>query len=241
MRPPAKLYELHVANLRAVADGLGRISLALRHAIAVEDDRSSYALLRTYALLLAAWAECRIRKLLYEPNGFPDQDRHRIIAAPTELDRWTLTTELAFRRHYAVPQATLSEETLPHSVFARYCSITDLIDKDLQPVIQLRNKLAHGQWAYPLNDTGDDVAQAQMDALRTETLLTLQFKRSLLNGLSHIVNDLVVSRPAFERDFDHHYKLIVEARRNLRTRSYERYVSSLRQKARRGRENRTAA
>ena len=142
--------------------------------------------------------------------------------------------EIAFRKHYGVAHAPLSGDTLAHSVYARYASIMDLLDNDLQAVIHLRNKLAHGQWEYPLNDDGDDIAQLQMDDLRSETILSLQFKKTLLTYLSSIVNDLVVSRPAFERDFDTHYERIVNTRRNLHRRPYDRYVTSLRAKHERG-------
>ena len=241
MKPAAKLYEFHVANLRSVGDALMRVSLAARRAIATGDERTTSALLRTYALLLAAWAECRLRKLLYEPSAFSGPEQKWILSKPTELERWGSSVEVAFRKHYGVPRAPLSQQSLPHSAYARFASINDLMATDLAPVILLRNKLAHGQWAFPLNDDGDDVAQPQFDALRAENLLTLQFKMALLTSLAAILNDLAVSRPAFERDFDRHYSLIAQTRINLRTRSYGQYESSLRLKLHQGRARQSAA
>jgi uncharacterized protein with von Willebrand factor type A (vWA) domain len=109
-----------------------------------------------------------------------------------------------------------------------------MLTNDLRPIVQLRNKLAHGQWVYPLNDAGKDIAQAQMDALRVENLLSLQFKKSLISALSDAIHDLVVSRPTFERDFDRHFRVIVETRRNLQTREYSSYAKVLRDKYKRG-------
>jgi hypothetical protein len=85
-----------------------------------------------------------------------------------------------------------------------------------------------------LNDDGNDIAQAQMDVLRLENLLSLQFKKSLITSLTGTVNDLVVSRPTFERDFDQHYQLIVQTKRNLVKRSYPVYVSNMQEKYKRG-------
>ncbi len=241
MKPPEKLYEFHVANLHAIEVALDKVALTLRDAIARDDAKVIPSFMRLYALLLAAWAECRLSKLLYEPKGFTDLERSVIATKGTQIERWLAAIETAFRKHYKIPSAALSVATLPHSAWSRYESIIQLVKDDLEPIIGLRNKLAHGQWAFPLNDDGNDVAQVQMDALRTENLLSLQFKKSLVSLLSSIVNDLVVSRPAFERDFDQHYQSIVHTKHNLVKRDYAVYANGMREKYKRGRQKKNAA
>ncbi|MFQ5852626.1 MAG: hypothetical protein ACE5JU_18870 [Candidatus Binatia bacterium] len=238
MRSSEKLYRFHVENLRTIDTALQRVTRSLRDAISRSDDETTFAFVRLYALMLGAWAECRLSKLLYEPNAFNESERHCIRERSTQFDRWSVTVEIAFRKHYHVPRATLSESTLSHSVYARYSSLVKMLNEDLLPTIQLRNKLAHGQWRYPLNSEGDDVAQEQMDVLRNENLLSLQFKRKLLNYLSDVIHDLVVSRPTFERDFDDHYRAIVQTRQNLRNRSFSSYIQKMRGKYKRGQEKR---
>jgi hypothetical protein len=109
-----------------------------------------------------------------------------------------------------------------------------MLISDLRSIIELRNKLAHGQWVYPLNSDGDDVAQEQMDALRVENLFSLQFKKNLLESLSSAIHDLVVSKPTFERDFDDHFRRIVETQRNLKNRDYKKWANGMREKYERG-------
>lgn len=65
MKTPDKLYKFHVANLREVDRAMEKIARSLRLAIKTEDDLTTSAFMRLYALLLGAWAECRLRKLLY--------------------------------------------------------------------------------------------------------------------------------------------------------------------------------
>lgn len=236
MKTPEKLYEFHVANLHAIETALDKVALMLRDAISRNDNKVIESFMRLYALLLAAWAECRLRKLLYEPNGFTDTERSQIKGKGKQIERWLATIEVAFRKHYTIPNAVLSGATLPHSAWARYESVIQLVDADLRPIIELRNKLAHGQWVHPLNDEENDVAQKQTNVLRNENLLSLQFKKSLISSLSDIVNDLVVSLPTFERDFDYHYHLIVQTRRNLKTRSYTAYAREKHEMYKRGQE-----
>lgn len=240
MKSPEKLYEFHVENLRAIEDAMEHISRSLRAAISQADDNTVSALVRLYAFLVGAWTECRLRKLLYEPRGFTEHERETINAKNTQLNKWLAAVELAFRSQYGVPRAALSEGTLSHATHSRYTTLISLLSDDLRSIIELRNKLAHGQWVYPLNSDENDVAQEQMNALRTENVLTLQFKKTLLSYLSDAVHDLVVSRPTFERDFDKHYGGIVNTRRNLKTRSYVNYVILMQAKYKRGKASRTS-
>jgi hypothetical protein len=235
MKPPSKLYEFHVANLQEIDRAMDRIARSLRIAISISDEITVSTFMRLYALLLGAWAECRLRKLIYEPHGFDDNDRNIICRECTQLLRWQKTVEIAFRRQYRIPRAVLSENVLRHSDFSRYITLNNMLVNDLGSIIELRNKLAHGQWVYPLNSDGNDVAQEQMDGLRLENILSLQFKKKLLESLSSAIHDLVVSKPTFERDFDDHFRVIVETQRNLKNRNYDKWVDGMCQKFERGR------
>jgi len=233
MRTSQELYKYHVANVQRVTYALDRIPFTIRSAIASEDDKTLAAFLPLYMLLLGAWAECRLRKLLFEPNAFDNADRIRVEKRPTHFEKWQKLVEIAFRKHYAIPKASLAQ-ALPFTAASRCAEIDRLLSSDLRPVIEIRNKLAHGQWEYLLNNSGDDVSADLMKAMRTENLLTLQFKKSLLGTLLDVVQDLAVSKATFERDFDTRYRHISEMRRNLKTRKYSEYAQALIEKRKRG-------
>ena len=234
MKPAKKLYQFHVANLQEIDRAMEKTARSLRMAISQNDENTISAFMRLYALLLGAWAECRLRKLIYEPHGFNDNERIAVQAESTQLNQWQKAVEIAIRRQYKIPKAALTANVLSHSAHSRFITLTEMLTNDLASIIELRNKLAHGQWIYPLNNEGDDVAQKQMDALRIENLLSLQFKKKLIETLSSAINDLVVSKPTFERDFDDHLRVIIETRRNLQNRDYQIYVESMRKKYERG-------
>lgn len=230
----SKLYKFHVANTWSVEIALGNTALSVRRAISEENISATESFVRLYALLLGAWAENRLKKLLFEKNGFSAEERSRVIALTTHFEQWQRVIELAFRKHYHVPNAALSDFTLPFTAFARYQSLIEILDNDLKPIIEIRNKLAHGQWVYPLNSEGTDVEENKYLLLNKENLPSLQYKKNLISSLSDIVHDLVVSLPTFERDFDKNYKKITNTRNNLKNRSYEKYAKLLVQKRRDG-------
>jgi hypothetical protein len=112
--------------------------------------------------------------------------------------------------------------------------LRDALEKDLRSVITLRNKLAHGQWIYPLNEALDDIAQEQMDALRTENILSLTQKAALVNYICDSIHDLVVSRPTFDRDFDDHFRCVEQIRVNISRKSYEVWAAQIQRRHQRG-------
>ncbi len=234
MKLPRKLYEYHVKNLRSIETAIEQVARTIRKAISTNNEKIIFSYNRLFAFLIGAWAECRLQKLLYEPNSFNDNDRQKIYAKSQQINKWKYTVKIAFRKRYQVPRAALSEDTLHHSEFSRYITIMDMLEKDLRSIIEVRNKLAHGQWIYPLNSDNNDIAQKQMNTLKSENLLSLQFKKQLITHLADIIHDLIVSKPAFERDFNNHYKYIINTRRNLRTRNYEKYLWQMESKFERG-------
>lgn len=119
---------------------------------------------------------------------------------------------------------------MPFTAFAQYEALEALITNQIKPVIELRNRLAHGQWFYLLSSDEENVSSELMAAIRKENLMSLQFKRDLLEYTSALINDLMVSAVAFDRDFNKHYKLVENTKLNLKNRLYSEYEQMLRRK-----------
>lgn len=232
------LYKAHVQNLRAVDSACTQIFRETKRCLATKQSTAAEALLKTFTLLIGAWSEVRLLKLLHEPNGFSDADRARILGLGTKVDQWKRTLETGFRRRYNVPNAAMS--TLPRTAFLRYQELVSLVEHELRPVVEIRNKLAHGQWARTLNNEMTDISQDMMALLNTENALSVNFKKTILDIISRLVNDLVVGGVAFDRDFDNHYRLLEQTRTNLRSRAYTRWAESLQLKFERGADARAA-
>lgn len=226
MKPPEKLYQFHAENLRTVGAGLDDVLILARSAIARKRTASVSTHLRLYAFLLGAWSECRLLKLLYEPNAFTDAER-KVVLNKKALERWKAVLEAAYRRHYGIPRARLKPPALPVTAAERLQKLRSILDDDLSSIITLRNKLAHGQWAYPLNDALNDVAEAQMKLLRKENLLTLKFKAAMIESLCACIHDIVVSKPTYERDFDDHLRHIEQRRTDVQRRDYSTWERQL--------------
>ena len=227
MTSPDKLYKYHVENVRSVSDGLNHVFRSAQDAVARDDQKIIDTHIRLLSFLLGVWSEVRLLKILYELNGFSQAERNCILKA-TALKRWSLAVELAFRKHYSIPKATLRPPQLPSTAHFRLKALAETLGNELGRIITMRNKLAHGQWIYPLNDAMDRVAQDQMNALRQENILSLIQKRSLLEILCQIIHDLIVSRPTFEQDWDKHFGRFEQTRTNIERKSYGKWENQIR-------------
>lgn len=228
VRSPSKLYSHHVANLRELELAINHTARLARSAIASRDpQRSLRSLLRLYSFLVGAWAECRLRKLLHEEFGFSEAERNEALQGDTQLAHWQSTVDIAFRKHHKVSKAPLDSRVLGVSHAARRTALHDVLASDLRIIIEIRNKLAHGQWVYPFNNVGTLVEAEKYRLINQENLLSLQLKFALLGHLADAIHDLVVSPATFERDFDNHFKKLEQVKTNLKVKDYAKYERSL--------------
>ena len=227
-RNPSKIYSYHVANLRELQVALDNIARLAKAAIASKDPQQSLrTLLRTYSFLIGAWVECRLKKLLHEEFGFSPAERAKIEAKSTQLEQWQATIDCAFRKHHKLPKAKLDAHTLGVSHAARHAALHDVLQNELRVLIEIRNKLAHGQWIYPFNNPGTALEKGKYQLINQENLLSLRFKLALAGHLADAVHDLVVSPVTFERDFDTHFRHLSQAKINLVKKDYAKYELSL--------------
>jgi len=220
------MYGYLCENLRWLEKSLKYIEVSAKKAIASKDNNNCLpALLRLYAFLLGAWAEARLKKLLHEGRGFPKKERDIILGNKTQLDQWENTVKNAFRKHYNINK--LNKINLGELGKTRLDSILEFIKNDLKIIIEIRNKLAHGQWKYPFTDNGEKVEQEKYKLINKENLLSLKFKYEILEHLTDVIHDLIVSKATFERDFEKHFKKLNQTKINLNERSYQKYQDNL--------------
>lgn len=243
-RNPSKIYMQHVANLRELELAISHIGRLARAEIASKDPQQSLrSLLRLYSFLVGAWAETRLRKLLHEEYGFSEAERNPIEKESSQLRQWKETVDLAFRKHHSIKKAPLDEKSLGVDHAARRVALQDVLSNELRILIEIRNKLAHGQWVYPFNNEGTAVEPEKYKLINRENLQSLQFKYALLGHLANAVHDLVVSPKTFERDFEDHFRKLFQVRTNLVTKDYSKYEARLvssREKSRAARKSNNA-
>lgn len=222
------IYRYHVENLRGLDKAISEIEFVTKQSIRNGNSRDSLeSFKRIYAFLIAAWAETRLNKLLCETHTFSNSAISIIKNQNSQLDTWLKAVELSFKHHHNLTSEELTQNNIGQIHFDRFKELKNVLKNELKAVIEVRNKLAHGQWLYPLNSRSTNLSADIYQALNDENHLSLMFKFQIIKNLSDIVHDLIMSLPTFERDFNNIFNKLTTAQTNLVNRSYEDYVQKL--------------
>ncbi len=215
-------YKAHVLNLRELNDAHKHFKRQLNNAVASKNTVAEKAFLKVYLMLIGAWAEVRLLKVLFEPNGFIDSDISQIMDKRSLLDKWKEAVYLGFCKRYGVV-GELTEAKIGFDALAKHDKIQSLLDGDLKPLIEIRNNLAHGQWARTFNTELTEISPERMQQLNTENPLSCKGKKQIIDCIANIINDLVVGGDAFERDFNKHSKLLFITSERLQKQDYVKW------------------
>ena len=95
----------------------------------------------------------------------------------------------------------INQRNLGHDSYQRYKTLNDIINNELGNFIEIRNKIAHGQWHVAFSDSGNvnNEITAHVWKLSKKDLLIL---KTLVINIPAILNILFQSKKTFERDFD---------------------------------------
>lgn len=213
--PTTDEFQKHAENHSAVSKSLTQVERLHKAAIRRNSGPEVDTLGRLYYLTIGIWAETSLRKIVSEPTGFNENEVGIIWSERSKIDQWKKAVDLAFRRHYQVLlHLPLDPSTLgPRS--ADQQQVADLLEHDLRPVIEGRNRVAHGQWIHHLKSRSETDFVSGGPHGSAQNYWDSWCQKRLLSGISELVLALAVSRPAFERDFPAIMTGIREAKADL--------------------------
>jgi len=209
--------EAHLQNLDTIRKSTRIIDRELNLAIRNKNDFKEQMYIRLLLFLWITWAECKLNSLLTVSPQLSDDDRKFISKnAKSEIDRWILLLELFIRRRYldGDEQKTLDEMNLDSETFNRYSIVQKMIER-VGFYIEIRNRLAHGQWTIALNSNrtaeNPKITKSIWNITKTDIIV---LKRHLI-VLSAIMHDLILSKKGFENSFYTYTKQLDKAIRDF--------------------------
>lgn len=196
------LFNIHTENLKSVQAAFEGSASAARDAIRDGDTGQERSFTRTAAFLLGSSLELRLNCVITEAGGF-SADEAALVRRGSEADGWQTAIDLGFRSRHNVWE--LSEASLGSEAANQRSTLQTEFVKYLEPVILIRNKLAHGQWVTALN-SGELAENRETTALiESQTIQEISIKNRLSRWYAKLILDLVSTRDAFERDFNSIY------------------------------------
>jgi len=232
-----KLYTQYSDNYAGIRKSLFIVERHIRNSIIQKDRKSLKSLISIYMFLIGASAEARLYKILFEPNKFTEDEIITIFNEGSHLEKWIVLVKTAFKKK----NNTKNLNVMPFEDICIYEFLIKTLQNELKIIIEMRNKLAHGQWIHPFVNLQSlhslekiKVSNLHKQHFKNENMLTLKIKKNMIDSLLNIVRDLVVSHKTLSRDVNSNYIRIRDAKINLKSRSYRKYTDSLLKKKKHG-------
>jgi hypothetical protein len=138
---------------------------------------------------------------------------HIDINRKSATDKWLALVDYFFRDKYFRNQhRKLDEMNLGSTNYHRYYKLRQIIQEDLSPFIELRNRIAHGQWAVTFNDIGFEKNQELTTHAWKLSKKQIMLLKSFITNLPPLIRALITSRATFERGYDRYVNRIVKAK-----------------------------
>jgi|GEM_PF-1245402 len=234
-------YAAYVENLQSIEYSIKDTFNIAKNKISKKQQTTKHfnATIRLLILQLGIWSEARFFKLL---NEYHPRSKQKLISVlelkllalnKHKIEQWKTIIELAFRKHYQIYIGVeLTANNLGDDKFSKYENLLNTVEKYLQSIIEVRNKLAHGLWIHQLKENGSIIQNQNLININNENIITLEKKYQILKYLTQIIHDLILSKATFERDFEKHYKEIQDRVKFIdkhSTQSYQKMIVKLQQ------------
>lgn len=227
--PAGHPYRKHSDNARSVLRGLTQAERAHKAAIRGGQQVAIDFAVRIHHMTVGLVAETLLRKLIADPSGFNERERSLLGQERSQVSRWKRAVELAFRRHYTIPiHLEIDGSSTTSVVAAQYSELIDLLEGDLAEIIGDRNKIAHGQWAWMLNNKETAFIGPAQPLLNYRAI---EARSKLVREIAELIGDLIISEPTFVRDYQRRFSRVQHLRTTLPGADYPDLVQQL--KARR--------
>lgn len=208
--PTSVEFEKNSDNLKAVKASLKQLERLHKDQIRSSGDWKTpervsppVATLRRLQLLsVGILTEATLRKVIVDPTGFNEAERAIIWGKSSQSDRWLSAIELSYRRHFNVPiHIGLDQNSLDAHTSTQLQETNSLVRDSLQPVIEDRNKLAHGQWRWQLKSRKENEFLVESRDLSRFDYCQIKAMTELVTSIGKLIQLLVVSEPTFQRDY----------------------------------------
>lgn len=221
-----EVFRAQTENVRELERSWKHLNRQLNALLLGGNQAAVHVSTKVLALVYCALAEALFSKIIHTPKGLTLGEIDQVKSASRlrgVKDGWIKCVELAMR------DVQGAKSNHGHNVKQR---LDRLIGEFIFDPSLLRNKLAHGQWCVALNRDNDAVNPAMTSELAALDVVEVYRRKSALQRLAAIVEDLVESpNKAHHRDYWNHLEKFEQDQREMAQWSIEGKLGQLRAKA----------
>ncbi|MBY8964599.1 MULTISPECIES: TM1812 family CRISPR-associated protein [Pseudomonadota] len=203
-----RIFYWQNANVRKLDTAFKQVRRVLNKALINNDLALVEIQTKLLAFLYSCWTEATFYKLIHTPHCFELDEIEQI---KRHIKRFGITAGWKKAVNLSLRHINASGGDIPN----RKQRIEGLLREYIEEPSQLRNKIAHGQWAVALNQNGYNKNDPLSNALNDLDFLKVERLRSGCSALAAVVESLFESPDkAFHADY---YTVLTEAEERLRT------------------------
>ncbi|AVK86835.1 hypothetical protein C3943_26870 [Lysinibacillus sp. B2A1] len=228
------IYKLNCQNLKAVIASYNNIERDLKQSLR-KNDEDAKRLVKHYELYLlflsGAYIENMYYKLVYEPNFTQtDRDLAKSHSNQSLNNKWQILLEYGFKKAYGIRDNEILDQKLKFTPRKYYNELKDFINKELNTIITIRNKVAHGQFIHTFNSNRTALNEDTQNLMNTQNLFTIRMRIEKFKVISNVIHDLVISPKTFRRDFDDYYEKYERVTNNCSLDKYYEFLTEIRKR-----------
>lgn len=193
------VYQACCQNVRELKRQRKRILSLLNRAIRENDTNDIITLTKVYALLYSAFAEVSFVKLLNTPDAFSESEISQISNQRNLEEKWEKCFQLVFQR--------IVTENNKGSVANKKQTLNRLLKEYIIAPSQIRNKVAHGQWAVCLNGDCTSINNDSTSVVSNLDFVRIDILFLVYEKFYQCIIDLSISPRTHYRDY---YVLITD-------------------------------
>lgn len=202
---PKEIYEACCKNVKELKSKRKMIIRLFNEALRKNSRQEIEFLTKIYALFYSAYAECSFQKLINTPNGFEQSIIDDIQKQRNLEEKWIKCVDLAL---------THIGDCKEKGIIANKSqSLKRILNKYIITPSQIRNKIAHGQWAECLNNDCSDLNHHITGEIKKLDFVKLDRLFTVYDMYQQCIVDLIVSPKTHYRDF---YSLMVRIEEYIR-------------------------
>lgn len=199
-----ELAKAHAKNRKKILKAITQLNRSLNQAIKDNKTELQDANIRSILILYAAYLEASLRYIAYFYGAqIPPKVKDNVLSQSSEIDKWAYLIDYLFRKRFLEGKSrAFNLINLGHTNFHRYNYIDELLGNEIRSIIEMRNKLAHGQWAIAFTSDGDETNQEVTTKMWTLEKKDVLATKNITNGFISVVEKLAASDIHFKEEFD---------------------------------------
>jgi hypothetical protein len=180
-----EIYRASVQNVRELKKQRTNLRRLFNKAIIKHDNPSLNVITKLYALLYSSFAEVCFLKMIHTPYGFSETFITEIFKQRNLEEQWLKSIECAFSQVLSMPNK--GEIQNKKQILIRH------LNKYIIEPSQIRNKIAHGQWAIALNSENTKINRDTTTKIASLDFVKVDILFEVYEKIAQAVEDLIES------------------------------------------------